>query len=225
MPPHATNPTTLLWRDEDRLGQTLNSTNTKGNTESTSGGRWDQGQAKGSRKHHNFTRDAARLSLKTTAIHSIATVWLESYRTLIDSSLKYISSPVPFLNPCVKSLDSVLQNGNALPIEGTLEVTVISPFLREGLRRCRSLCRDLRSLNPVLPRRNIRNNTFCSEKGRQFLSTPQIYRSDFSTTPLIELAIPSSPLLSPQIWHNSDSRSNPPKVMNAVLKSSQIKVY
>jgi len=126
----------------------------------------------------------------------------------------------------------VLQNGNALPIEGTLEVAVISPFLREGPTRCHGLCRHLRSLNHVLPgvirtRRNTRNNTFYSEKGRQFFSSSQIYRSDFSTAPLIELAIPPSVLLSPQIWLNSDSRSNPLRVMNAiydVLKSSQIKV-
>lgn len=45
--PHATNPTPLLWRDEDGLGQTLNSANTKGNTEGASGGRWEHRQEKG----------------------------------------------------------------------------------------------------------------------------------------------------------------------------------
>lgn len=63
---------------------------------------------------------------------------------------------------------------------------------------------------------NIRNSIFYSEKGRQLLSSPQIYRSDFSTAPLIELAISSSALLSPQIWHNSDSRSNPLRIVNAI---------
>lgn len=71
-----------------------------------------------------------RLSLKTTAtIHQRKSLtWkLQSIDWQL-SEVHFKSSSLP--NPCVKSLDSVLQNGNALPIEGTLEVAVISPFLR-----------------------------------------------------------------------------------------------
>lgn len=126
----------------------------------------------------------------------------------------------------------MLENGNALSAEGTLEVAVISPFLRQGLRWC-GLCRDPRSLNHVLPGaistwRSIRNNTAYNEKGRQHLSGPQMYRSDFSTAPLLDLAISFSACLSLQVCCNSDGRINPLRAMNTmfdVLSISQIKVY
>lgn len=117
----------------------------QGKHRSASGGRWEPGQEKGYRKHHNFTREAVRKTqfkdYCNNTFKSNSLTW----------KLQTIDWPVAFLNPCVKSLDSVLQNGNALPVEGTLEVAVISPFLRKGLRQCCGLCGDLRSLNHVLP--------------------------------------------------------------------------
>lgn len=62
------------------------------------------------------------------------------------------------------------QNGNALSISGTLKVAVTSLFLREGLRWCHAVFRDLRSLNHVLLgviRAKIKN-IFPSEKEREF---------------------------------------------------------
>lgn len=52
-PNNGLNPT--LWKGEDRLGQTLNSANIKGNTVSVPGEKWEQGQGKGYRKRRNST--------------------------------------------------------------------------------------------------------------------------------------------------------------------------
>lgn len=124
-------------------GQALSFANTESNTR-VSEGRWEQGQEKGYRKHRNLDMLWERLLLKTAAtLHSVAAAWLKSNRQLIDSFLKYISSPICFLNPCFKSLDKVSKNGNATSVGGTSEVTVISPFLREELWQSHGLCRAL----------------------------------------------------------------------------------